>query len=433
VSPGSVEARPLAAQSVTAQSDEAQSDERRQLVAARPEEAQSMAARSERVARLLVVARRIADAGDPLGVRAHRGLLETSGLSRAGVELALTEHLETRATEAEMATLLRRSGHARRCHVVLSANVCTGALRAIAVATAAAAEVIVRPSRRDPTLASILVDELGSDPAFAAAGGAIRVAGRLEKGGADAPAPGDRVDVYGRSVTIDAVRAALAPEIALAGYGGGLGVAVIEADDDLGRVAAALARDVVPFDQRGCLSPRLAVAVGDDERGLDLARALHVALGSLGERVPRGLLDPDTARALSLHRATAEALGVYLEGPGHAVSTAPGARGPLLPPPARVVHVLTVSVPEAARELLGPWAGGLTALGARCDEGEIGGPLARVVSGMAPRARVTRLGAMQRPPLDGPVDCRLDDAVAADPSWLWYGADPDLGEHSSDR
>ena len=115
------------------------------------------AGRRGRVLRAVEVARRIADPADPLGIEARERLLEVSGLSREGIELALTEHLEVSPTREEIDALLRASEGrgAARCHVVIAANVCTSALRAIAVGLATARSVVVRPSSRDPVHAEM--------------------------------------------------------------------------------------------------------------------------------------------------------------------------------------------------------------------------------------------------------------------------------------
>src|SRR6185436_8774137 len=88
-----------------------------------------------RVRRFLAFAARVVDRADPLGIQARRRLRETSGLSAEGVELAL-DHLEHGAGDADLEAFVRRAEPAESCAVVLSANVCTAALRAIAFAAA---------------------------------------------------------------------------------------------------------------------------------------------------------------------------------------------------------------------------------------------------------------------------------------------------------
>jgi hypothetical protein len=345
----------------------------------------------ERVERVVAVGRRLADPRDPLGRDARVRLPATTGLSPEGVELALSEHLETRPSDAELDQLLSSAGDAPRCWLVLSANVCTAALRAIALGCATAPDVCVRPSRRDPVLAELLVGALASDPGYRAAGGRIELTASVS----DAAA-GDELHVYGADRTIDALRAAAAPGVRVRGHGTGFGLAVIGAATSLARAAAALARDVVAFDQRGCLSPRIALVEGSAERALELAQHLDAALGALEARVPRGPLGAE----LALYRATMEALGTTFAGDAHLVGVDPNPRALLLPPAARIVHVAAARADEATA-LVAPLAPWITALGA-----DDAGGLTTRVAALATAARRSALGHMQRPPLDGPVDRR---------------------------
>ena len=349
-----------------------------------------------RAKRVVAFGRRLAAPGDPLGVRARAGLVPTSGLSLEGVDLALSEHLETHPAPAELDLLLASVGSAPACHVVLSAQVCTAALRALALAVATAPAVVVKPSRRDPVLAALLVEALAADPAFLAAEGTISLSRAREVD----PRPGDELHVYGSDESIAALTARLAPGVVVRAHGSGLGLAVVSASASLEEAAFLLARDVVPFDQRGCLSPRFALVEGGAPRAEDFASALDDALASAGRRVPRGLLDDDDRHALALYAATMEAVGSITLGPHHAVGFDPAPRALTLPPAARVVHVVPLEARDAV-SLVAPLARLVTTLGRAGD-----GALAEAVSALAPGARLASLGAMQRPPLDGPVDRR---------------------------
>ncbi|MBL8741026.1 MAG: proline dehydrogenase, partial [Myxococcales bacterium] len=147
---------------------------------------------AQRIDAALSVARRVRDPRDPLGIEARARLLPTSGLSREGLELALTEHLETDASPAERERLLAWArdgvGPSARCHVVLSANVVTAALRAIVLGLVSAPEVRVKPSRREPALAPLLVAEIA--PLLSS--GELALVDSLDV------APGDQVHAYGR-------------------------------------------------------------------------------------------------------------------------------------------------------------------------------------------------------------------------------------------
>ncbi|MEO7109752.1 MAG: proline dehydrogenase, partial [Polyangiaceae bacterium] len=107
-----------------------------------------MSVSTEVIRHLVLAAKKVAD--DPFIVNP---LVQSTGLSRQGVELALREYLETDASDAEIETLIAQAKPTSHVHVILSANVFTGALRAIACARAAAPKVSVQLSSRDPVFA----------------------------------------------------------------------------------------------------------------------------------------------------------------------------------------------------------------------------------------------------------------------------------------
>jgi hypothetical protein len=355
-------------------------------------------ARLGRVGQVVALGRRLASAADPLGKEVRQALATAGNLSSEGIELALSRHLETDPSSADLAALVASCGRAPHCHVLLASNVCTAALRAIAIAVATAPSVSVRPSRRDPVLASVLTRELGADAIFRANQGSVALASTL------APQPGDELHIYGSDETVERIRGSAGDAVLVRAHGMGLGVAVLGPAADLTAAAAALATDVVPFDQRGCLSPRAALVEGDARRASAFAEALNAALRREGERVPRGTLDADARAEIAMYRATIDAVGWAFEGPHHLVGLDLTPLTLPLPPAARVVHVAP-ALSELAGALIAPWARHITAVG------ELGGgALADVVVSLAPWARRGPLGAMQRPPLDGPVDRRPSSA-----------------------
>ena len=351
--------------------------------------------RAVRIGRIVAIAGRVRDAADPLGIEARARLVDASGLSPEGVELALSECLETSASRDDVARLIRRAGEAPTTWVVASANVCTAAVRAVALAVATSRRVMVRPSRRDPVLAEMLVRELAADATFNGLGCEISIAPAL------LPAAGDEVHVYGRDETIAAITASIPAGVVVRGHGSGFGVAVVEADDDLEAASAAIARDVVRFDQRGCLSPRVVVAGGDAARALAIGRALARALSSWSTRVPLGRVALAEAGAIALFRRSMQALGDVEGEGGHLVAIPVGARSIVLPPPARAL-VVTRASPENVAGLLSYVSQFLAAIGRKIADS----PLSRALARVAPGARTSDLGEMQRPPLDGPVDLR---------------------------
>jgi hypothetical protein len=342
--------------------------------------ARSVDARIVDIRRLLDAARRIVDRR----VSIAPALVASTGLSPEGVELALTRHLEVDATDEQLRSLVAHAGHASRVSVILSANVFVGALRALALARAASEEVVVRPSRRDPAFARALIEEAG-DPAI-----------RLDEALDVAEISTGELHVYGHDATIADLRArARVPVVA---HGSGLGVAWITAHADIVDAARALAEDVVVFDQRGCLSPRIALLEGDIGRADALADALHLELERLQGVVPRGALPPDERAASDRYVATMTYAHRALVGTAHVVGVSPAGASIVASPAYRHVHVMPCATEDEGAALLSLLDDALIAIGS--DDVE-------VARSIAPRwARTSALGSMQRPPLDGPVDLR---------------------------
>lgn len=316
-------------------------------------------------------------------------IVESTGLSAEGVELALSRHVELEATSEELARLVEHAGDAAKVAVVLSANVFVGALRAIALARAASGDVVVRPSRRDPAFARALVEA-----ARALGDTRVRLVEELDIASVDS----GELHVYGRDETIADVRAKAREGVRVRGHGSGMGVALVSSTADLARAARGLADDVVVFDQRGCLSPRIALVIGDEARTSELAEALHAELDRLGGTVPRGALPADERAASGRYVATMTYACRVLVGSQHAVGIGPTGAPLVLPPAYRHVHVAACGSLEQAKALLAPFAKAVVTIGS--DDPTT----ARAVA--PPWARLSSLGLMQRPPLDGPVDLR---------------------------
>jgi hypothetical protein len=162
--------------------------------------------------------------------------------------------------------------------------------------------------------------------------------------------------------------------------------------------ARALARDVVAFDQRGCLSPRIALVHGDLAETNAFADALHAELSLLESRIPRGPVPEAERIASGRYVATMTYASRALVGVTHAIGIAPEGVPLVLPPPYRHVHVAACSSVERAARLVQPLARGIVSVGSfDLDQAARLGLHA---------VRFSRLGLMQRPPLDGPVDPR---------------------------
>jgi acyl-CoA reductase-like NAD-dependent aldehyde dehydrogenase len=354
--------------------------------------------RERRVLAVIEAARRLADARDPLGRDARRALPAATGLSEASIELSLSRYLETSVTPADLAKLVTRAGSAPRVHVVLSANVFTAVVRAVALAVAAAPAVVVRPSSREAVLAPLLLRALveqGSDV-------------RFELSENLAPAPGDHVHVYGRSETIATIEARCSPGVTVRGHGPGFGVVYVSGDalderttGDLGSVAERVSWDIVAFDQRGCLSPRVAFVEGPPAAAERFASSLADALERREKEVPRGALTDTERRERALYRQTVQAIGPCHDGTTSVVGVDLDPRAMLIPPTGRHVHVVRIADPGDMTRLLAPHRTAITCIGVSEPSSCV-----RSIAALAPGARILPLGDMQRPPLDGPVDQR---------------------------
>ena len=356
----------------------------------------------ERVQRLLALSRRVAGPAAPGRAELCRRLCATSGLSQAGVEWALEHCLELEPGEAELGALLASVPRAATAHVILPAQVFVAAHRALALGLACAPRVCVRASRRDPVFLEALAAE---------AQGLFEPVARLTV------QPGDHVWAYGADVTLAALRSELPGGAILHAHGDGFGVAIVDlvalagVPGALGTAASALGRDTLAFDQRGCLSPRLVLALGSRELSLEFAQALCDALAKVARSVPRGRLTPEELADETWYRQCIGGFGAVLDTAAGTVScfsselgTSEGDALPLellVPPAGR--HLLVVPVAQLEPALLG-LAPLVTSAG--CSHAE----LERSVQRCLPRARVCALGRMQIPLLDSPVDRRPDPA-----------------------
>jgi hypothetical protein len=313
-------------------------------------------------------------------------IARTTGLTPEGVELGFgclqsEAHVES---DEDLDPLIARAGTTKHVHVVMSANVFVAPLRALAVARAAADRVTIRPSPRDPVLTEALV-RYARDPA-------LQIVDERDVAVLEAT----EIHVYGRDSTIADVRARARSGVTVRGHGAGMGIVVFTGQQSVDRAARSISLDVVLFDQRGCLSPRVVVAIGNPAEAGRLAEALHRHLEEWGQRVPRGELLPDERAESARWIDTMRFAGNLLMGSHHVVGVSPG---PVLlvPPPGR--HVLVVGSPTfaAARELLAPVIPFVVVVGS--DDAGRG-------SVTPPGVRNANLGSMQRPPLDGPVDRR---------------------------
>lgn len=340
-----------------------------------------------RVRALIAAAKRLADPGDPLGVAARAELPGATGLSPEGVGLALGRCLETHPSDDEVLALVRSVSPAPRAHVLLSANVFAAAHRAIALALAASGDVVVRPSRREPVTVRLLAR---------AAPGLFTVAERLE------PRPGEHLWAYGEADTLGALRREVPKGVTLHAHGPGFGIVFVDATGaapcDFDATAEAVTDDVVPFDQRGCLSPRMVFVLGDPSRVGAFAEALSEALARAAVRVPVGRLDEEELAGRSRYRDTLLAAGTVLPSGDGFVGLDLDGRAVVVPPAGRNVHVMRCADPGRVTGALGTAVTSVAVAGDRA--------LTERISSLFPYARLAEPGGMQTPAFDGPVDRR---------------------------
>lgn len=325
-----------------------------------------------------------------------RDLATASGLTEESVRWALESALEWRASDAEILELVRNAGPSVTrgpLVLILAANVTTAALRALACAVARAEDVRVYPSSRDAVLAHRLVEGAALD-------GVRMLASRSELPLAD---DGAHVVLYGAADTARTLRPLVRGSLEV--HGPGLGLAVLT-DETTRASLAALAEDISAFDQRGCLSPRLAIHVGSPGRGRELAAVLFEELDSLGVARPVGDLDAGELQDRTLALETARAIGDVWQSPRAAIAHETIA----VASPAATARMLTIHTTpswESAASWVMPFRPLLSAFG--CDD-----PVA--LDRFLPDLFLRRspLGCMQRPRFDGPVDRRPHGPAAED-------------------
>lgn len=344
-------------------------------------------ARKSRVIALVRAARKLADPSDDQGQWVREALREQGPLSAEGVELALT-HLELHPSDAEIDSLVRHAGNAAHVHVVLSANVFVGALRALALAVAAAPRVSVRMSSRESVFTRALLNTV-QDESIVGSTGIVE---------ALRPSTGDEIHLYGHDDTLRRIVGGLPTGVIVRAHGTGMGVVLMGASADVDAVAEEVANDVVVFDQRGCLSPRIVLVEGGNDRALAVAQALAAVLCGRERAVPIGELEPELLGERTRYWETVRVVGELFEAGQGSVGVSAAV---LVPPVGRNVHVVPCAAGQAEPALGGMW-GFVAAIGLA----DGGGGLAEEVKRAAPRARYSEVGRMQRPPLDGPVDLR---------------------------
>ena len=296
--------------------------------------------------------------------------------------------LEHSPTAAEIDQLVSSVEPAKRIWVSLSANVFTASFRAVALGLAASADVKVKPSTREGVLVRQLAGETN---------GLFSLCSSVEA------TSGDHVHAYGSDATLRTIQASLPEHVRFLGHGSGLGVCLVDAckftEDD----AVALARDVVLFEQQGCLSPRLVFAVAESSAEASrVTELLSKGLEAVSRRFPLSPLLQDYRAERLWFERTASFCGPVVRAGGALLLRSCHKPTVLVPPPLRCLNVVEVKRQPLHLADLEKQVTTVAVVPSVSS-------LLRVPLGV----RVCALGQMQRPPFDGPVDRREADFSTA--------------------
>jgi len=282
------------------------------------------------------VGARFLDPADPLRREALERLPATAGVS-AEMARAVLDGMagDWRASRLERLLEIDLAGGAaldgfvpdragrllRALGPALTLHVCAGTVPGVSVTSLirgllVKSAVLLKPGRGDEVLPVLFrrgLEQAAPELAQAAAvvywpggqGGALE---RVALAGAELAV------VHGSDATVAEVRGRVRATTPVVSYPhrlsfGVVGAAAGPGDDTLADRAAAAARAVALFDQRGCVSPHLFYVLGGVEQAEAFGAALAEALGRLERELPPGPLDAAVAGALHQVRGTSELLG----------------------------------------------------------------------------------------------------------------------------
>lgn len=350
------------------------------------------------------------DATSPVGREARTTIADRSGLSREGAAWALDTTLAVMragATATALDTMRRTHGDYRvtpvRTHaLVLAANVFTACLRPMVWSLLARVPVVVKVATRDEGLADLFAVALAAiDPELGASVAVLWPEGKSEAMFEALASRVDLVSAHGGDHAIAKMRAATPATTELVGHGHGLGAVVVLRDalsSQVQTLAAAIARDVAAYDQRGCLSPQLVlVERGGELSARDLASLLAThGLARLARSMPRGALPIEVGAQQLQWRGLASSLHELFEGDGYATSF----EGESAARPTPGYRNVAVHAFGAAEEV----GARLARYGAHLKVVAVAGDAERVVLPPPLSPRVCAVGEMQRPPLLAATD-----------------------------
>ena len=198
-------------------------------------------------------------------------------------------------------------------------HICSGTVPGVGVTSMlrgllTKAPVLLKPGAGDRVLPRLVARALGEAAAVDPVADTIceALAVLFWSGGAggavesQALAKAGYVVVYGADATVSAIQQRIDATVPLVAYPHRVGITLVSAQADPSATAAALARAVAAYEQRGCVSPQQAFVLADVETARVLAAATARALDQLAGELPAASPDPEIAAAVQQRRATIE-------------------------------------------------------------------------------------------------------------------------------
>ena len=352
----------------------------------------------------------LADPRSPVGREARTTLAGRSGLSPAGaaggLETTLAELRRSALDDALTAMRLSlgpyRTTPVRAHALVLAQSGFTACLRPMVWSLLARVPVLVKVATHDDGLAELFGVALSAaDPELGASVAVLWPRGESAPIYARLAARVDLVSAHGGDHAIGQMRAATSPSTEFVAHGHGLGAIVVlrtALSSHLPALAAAIARDVAAYDQRGCLSPQVVfVEKGGELSPRDLASLVATqGLAPLASAMPRGALPIEIGAQQVQWRGLASSLHELFEGDGYATSFEQG----LAVRPTPGYRNIAVHPFDAPAEL----AARLAIYGAHLKVVAVAGDPERLVLPAPLSPRLCPPGEMQRPPLLAATD-----------------------------
>jgi hypothetical protein len=352
----------------------------------------------------------------PLAESTRKALEASSGLSAAMVAWGLSSTLATFDVDAlrrlarnalppRPGAFAARPG--RLAVVVLSGNVFSACMKAVAVPLLLGFPVIAKASSRDDALPRALAIALQqADPELARAYGVVSFDRDDEAQASALFAEADVVSAYGSDATIALIRQQLPAKVSLIAHGHGVGTAWITAsalrsDSEASDLAQRLALDVAAYDQRGCLSPHTVWIQNSGQiSAARFAELLQTRLAELTVQLPRGSHALTDRSAEVQWRGVSATTGRLLEGEDFAIALEQDS-APRLSPGQRNVQLIAVDDESQMLDRLKAFGVHLKCLGIAnmSDAAKLAVNLPPTVA-----PRLCALGRMQTPSLDSLSD-----------------------------